>query len=101
MRNGKIVVTEKDLREQIRTLCKLYGWMMYFSWTSIHSPKGFPDLVLVNPDKCRVIYVELKTEKGKVSNHQQYWLHALWKCKQEVYIWRPDDIEDIARILGV
>jgi len=96
----KIKVTEADLREQIRTLCQLFGWKMYFSWTSIHSPRGFPDLVLVNPEQKRIIYAELKSEKGKLTEKQQEWLIALAACGQEVHLWRPADIEDIAEILS-
>lgn len=95
----RIPVTERDLREQIRDLCKLFGWKMYFSWTSIHSPRGFPDLVLANPEQKRVIFAELKTEKGKVTDYQQEWLDTLAECGAEVYVWRPGDIEEIAEIL--
>jgi len=96
---NRIPVTERDLREQIRTLCKLFGWKMYFSWTSIHSPRGFPDLVLANPEQKRVIYAELKSEKGAVTPDQQAWLDTLEACRQEVYLWRPRDIERIADTL--
>jgi len=96
----KIIVTERDLREWVRDLCGLFGWKMYFSWTSIHSPRGFPDLVLVNPEQKRVIFAELKTEKGKLTPEQEEWLVALLECGgHEVYVWRPGDIEEIARIL--
>jgi len=98
-RIDRIPVTETDLREQIRTLCKLYGWIMYFTWRSIHSPAGFPDLVLANPDQKRVIFAELKREKGKVTEHQKQWLDALKACGQTVFVWRPADIEAIAEIL--
>ena len=101
MRNTKLVVTERDLREQVRDLCKLFGWRFYFTWTSIHSPKGFPDLVLVSSERRRVLYVELKTEKGKVTDSQQGWLDDLSDTGQEVYLWRPKDIEEAARILGL
>ena len=101
MSNIKIVITEKDLREQVRDLCKLFGWMMYFSWTSIHSPRGFPDLVLVHPSKNRVIFAELKSEKGKLTEEQVEWLDALGDCGQEVYVWRPGQIESIARLLRI
>jgi len=94
-----IPVTERDLREWIRDLCKLFGWKMYFSWTSIHSPRGFPDLVLCNPEQKRVIFAELKTNKGKVTPYQQEWLDALDGAGAEVYLWRPGDIEGIAEIL--
>ena len=95
----RIVVTERDLREQVRDLAKLFGWKMYFSWTSLHSPKGFPDLVLACQVRQRVIYAELKAEKGKVSESQREWLDELAACGQEVYLWRPADFEEIARIL--
>jgi len=94
-----IKVTERDLREQVRDICKLFGWMMYFSWTSIHSPRGFPDLVLCNPEQKRVIFAELKSEKGKVTGYQEEWLNVLEACGTEVYVWRPGDIEGIAEIL--
>ena len=97
---GRIVVTERDLREQVRDLCKLFGWHFYFTWTSIHSPKGFPDLVLVSRERQRVIYVELKTEKGKVTDSQQGWLDDLTHAGQEVYLWRPGDIEEAAWVLS-
>ena len=95
----RIVITERDLREQIRTLCKLYGWKMYFTWRSIHSPVGFPDLVLANSEQKKVIFAELKREKGKVTPEQKEWLDALKACGQTVYVWRPGDIEAIAEIL--
>ena len=95
----RIVITERDLREQIRDLCKLFGWKMYFTWRSIHSPAGFPDLVLANSEQKKVIFAELKREKGKVTPEQKEWLDALKACGQTVYVWRPGDIEAIAEIL--
>ncbi len=98
MIEGKLVITEKDLREQVRDLCKVLGWKFYFTWTSIHSPRGMPDLILVKPP--RVIFAELKTDKGEVSTYQQEWLDTLGQCPScEVYLWRPGDIEEISRIL--
>lgn len=94
-----IVVTERDLREQVRELCELYGWLIYFSWSSIHSPRGFPDLVLAHPEKKRVIYAELKSEKGKLTPQQEEWIAALGDCGQEVYVWRPENFEQIVEVL--
>jgi len=96
---NRIPVTEKDLREQIRTLCKLFGWRFLFTWTSIHSPKGMLDLFLINPEQKRVIFAELKSEKGKMTPEQQQVFDELKACGQEVYLWRPGDIEGIAEIL--
>ena len=98
---NRIPVTERDLREWIRDLCKLFGWKMYFTWRSFHSPAGFPDLVLANPEQKRVIFAELKSEKGQPTPKQIEWLDALDACGQEVYLWKPGDIEGIARLLRV
>ena len=49
---------------------------------------GFPDLVLVR--KGRLLFVELKSEIGKVSPQQRKWLDDLDKAA-ETYVWRPED----------
>lgn len=95
----KLRTSEADLREQIRTLCNLYGWKIYFTFNSRHSPGGFPDLVLALPDEGRVIYAELKSNNGKLTTSQVEWIEALRACEKEVYIWKPDDIVEIARLL--
>ena len=99
MPTPKLQTTEADLREQIRTLCELYGWKMYFTWNSRNSPSGFPDLVLAQPDEGRLVYAELKSDNGRLTTTQVEWIEALRACGQEVYIWRPDDITEIARLL--
>ncbi len=64
--------------------------------------KGFPDLVLVRRD--RLIFAELKAEKGRLSKDQQEWLKALYHVENEmrgiaVYVWKPSDRDEIERIL--
>ena len=91
-------VTETQLREQIRDLCKIIGWEFYFTWSSIHSPRGWPDLNLCKPP--RLIFAELKREGKEPSPEQQKWIDLLSDVPGvEVYIWRPSDIEGIADIL--
>ena len=99
MPTPKLKTTEADLREQIRTLCKLYGWLMYFTWNSRNSPSGFPDLVLVNPQQKRVVFAELKGKGKMPTPAQQDWLDCLKACGQEVEVWRPDDINRITWLL--
>ena len=96
---NRIVASEADLREQIRTLAKLYGWEMYFTYNSRHSPSGFPDLVLVHPQRKRLIFAELKSEQGRVTPAQQEWLTALTMCGQMAEVWRPSDINWITWLL--
>lgn len=98
-------ITERDFEGQIRDLAKLFGWKYYHTWRSIHSPAGFPDCVFVRPP--RLIFAELKSEKGQVSEKQQEWLDALYCVSTlgrnnyvpEVYLWHPSQIEEIAEIL--
>ena len=48
---------------------------------------GFPDLLILPPG--RAVYVELKSEKGKVTNNQRRWLNSLAAVHREVYLVRP------------
>jgi hypothetical protein len=60
--------------------------------------KGFPDLVLVRPH--RVIFAELKSNKGKLSDEQEKWVMDLKRSEGvECYVWRPDFWSVIERIL--
>jgi hypothetical protein len=48
--------------------------------------KGWPDLVLV---RDRVLYRELKSERGTLSVEQQDWGHALKLAGADYDTWRP------------
>ncbi len=92
------LISEKQFRQQVIDLLKLYKWRYYFTWNSKHSPAGFPDLVILRDD--RLAFIELKSEKGKLTGEQSQWLQALKETKLcEVYIWRPAQLEQIAKIL--
>ena len=63
---------------------------------------GYPDLTMVRGN--RLLFAELKSEKGEVSKEQRRWLDALSICSEgtflvEVYIWRPHDWQAIVEIL--
>ena len=91
-------ITEKQFEAQVKELAALFGWRYYHTWRSFHSPAGFPDCVLVR--LSRLIFAELKSEKGVVSPPQQEWLDELeltGKC--EVHLWRPSDFPKITEVL--
>ena len=50
---------------------------------------GFPDLVLVT--EGRILFVELKTDRGRVSPEQRAWHEWLEAAGQDVRVWRPRD----------
>ena len=56
---------EAALMSQVRALATRLGCLVYHTRDSRGSDEGFPDLVLVNP--TRVIFAELKTRTGKLT----------------------------------
>lgn len=96
-------MTEKQFRQMIYDAARLLSYRVYFTWTSIHSPAGFPDLVLCKPRSTgdgRVIFAELKTDKGKVTPAQQAWIDDLAAAGMEAVVWRPADIDAILATLA-
>jgi hypothetical protein len=91
-------VSERDLAEYVRDLARAFGCCCYHTWLAKHSPAGFPDEVLVRPP--RLFFAELKSERGKLKPDQEGWLEALRQVPGvEVYLWRPADMDAIARVL--
>jgi len=98
-------MSEAALQEHIRALARRFGWLVWHCYDARGSAPGFPDLVLVRAVSLsrpgRLIFAELKTTRGKTTVTQQEWLSCLAHSVPgvEVYLWRPQDLEDIARIL--
>jgi hypothetical protein len=92
------VVTEAQLQQAVIELARLLGYRVaHFrpakterGWrTPVEADgKGFPDLVLAKPN--RLVFVELKAAKGKVSDEQKDWLATLGSTGAEAYIFRPE-----------
>lgn len=94
-------MTEKQLQNAVVKLATYQGWQHYHTWNSFRSVAGFPDLVLAHNDQRRLIFAELKTEKGKMTNAQTGWLHLLGAVtdglpqgRVGVHLWRPSDWAD-------
>jgi Holliday junction resolvase len=58
---------------------------------------GFPDIFALRGN--RRLMVELKSTKGKPTTEQEKWLEMARQADIEVYIWRPQDIDQIEQIL--
>ena len=88
-------MSEAELEIHVRHLIRDLGLLWYHTHDSRHSPSGFPDLVIVGHG---VIYRELKTARGKVTDAQAEWLHALVMAEQDACVWRPADL--ISGLIG-
>lgn len=98
MVDGSVSVTEKDFLAGVLELATLAGWLVYHTYDSRRSQAGFPDIALVKNQ--RMIFVELKTNTGRVRAAQQTWLDALGQIPcVDVYLWRPRDWDEIEAIL--
>lgn len=106
-----VVMLEKDLQRHVIGLFRSAGWRVCHFHDSRRQikpgvfvgdvdAKGFPDLVAVK--HSRVVFVELKSEKGTVSKGQRDWLEVLSSAGQEVYVWRPSHLDSgaVHKVLG-
>lgn len=102
-------MTEKDWQAQVVQLAGTFGWLVQHSrpsqvgesgrWvTAITGDVGFPDLVLAHRTKG-VMFVELKTETGRMATAQTEWRDTL-AGHVEWYLWRPSDIAAVMRRLS-
>lgn len=90
-------MSEAEFQRQVEELCK-YRHLLYYhvTRTDKRDQPGFPDLVIVG---SRVVFAELKTEKGKMSPRQDEWAFALRNAGAEHYLWRPSDLPEINKVL--
>lgn len=85
--------SERHLQARILEAARALKWKAYHTYDSRKSAPGFPDLVLVRPP--RLIYAELKSEKGKLTAEQELWLGTLGLVPGvETYCWRPADLQE-------
>jgi hypothetical protein len=83
-------VSEAALQALILDAARWTGWFVYHTHDSRRSQPGFPDLVLVHRDTGRVLFRELKTDKGKLTPAQREWLGYL-SIQHDAGVWRPAD----------
>jgi len=99
-------VSELDWERTLVALAAMNGWKVAGfraarvgkGWQTPvrHDAKGWPDLVLV---RDKVIFVELKTDKGTIRPEQHQWIAWLEAAGQEVHVWRPSDWDEVVEVL--
>lgn len=101
--------TEREFQRQITDLAEMMGW----SWAHFRPAKtshgwrvpvsgplgaGWPDLTLVRDD--RLVFVELKRTTSQQPSPDQRFVLSLLSAVAETYVWRPGDIDEVARVLS-
>ncbi len=91
-------MSEAEFQQQVIALARLYRYRVYHTHDSRRSQAGFPDLVLVRGK--RLLFVELKTDTGRLTPEQYEWMVALLAAGQHFVIWRPADWDEIKATLA-
>lgn len=98
-RGRRIQQTERAFAAQIEEVFRLFGWRFFHPWHNVHSAPGFPDYCAIRPPRC--LFVELKTNTGRLTPAQEDWLRELARCPGvEVFLWRPQNWEAIIETLS-
>jgi hypothetical protein len=103
-------MTEAEFKNVVISVAKRYGWLIHHDlpaqnsrgkWaTHIQGDAGFPDLLMVHPVSGKILAVELKAEKGKLSPLQKRWLMAFDVSATFNSVWKPSDMEYILYTLS-
>jgi VRR-NUC domain len=88
-------VTERELQDAIVEAAKLLGWMVFHPFDSRRSTAGWPDLTLVHRRRARLMFMELKSETGRVTHEQHAWIDALARAGADVRVVRPVDLDAV------
>lgn len=100
-------VTEAEFQAQIIEVAHLFGFTVAsfraartkHGWrTPVGADaEGFPDLQIYKME--RKIAIEAKSEKGKTTERQEFWLLILKLAGFETYVLRPSQYDEMVEIL--
>lgn len=92
-------ISEADFQTQIVEYAQLAGWQTMHvrrsikgadgGWVTATSIKGWPDLVLWGHG--RVLFRELKTDRGRLTAAQAEVIASLSEAGADAGVWRPSD----------
>ena len=93
-------LSEVNWQQQVTDLASLCGWRWNHTrrsigkdgkWTTATSVTGWPDLFLWHPTAAASMFVELKTDRGRVTAAQAEVLESLRAAGVDARVWRPRD----------
>lgn len=105
--NNADAISEENFQQMFEDFTISCGWLTYHfraaqtkdgEWVTpvSGSGAGFLDNVCVRE---RVVYAELKSERGELSFEQSKLVERLQECGEEVYVWKPSDWKAIVNIM--
>lgn len=95
---------ERDFQTLVEGIMRANRWSVYSvrrSDLAQASLAGYPDITAWRAVDQRLIFAELKTDTGRVSEAQKAVLAELESLgRAEVYLWRPKNLAEIRQILA-
>jgi len=85
-----LTISEEAFQTLIVDLARRFGWLTWHDNDSRRNDPGIPDLLMLRE---RLIWRELKTQRGRLSAEQAAWGERLLRGGQDWAIWRPSDWE--------
>lgn len=92
-------VPERDLQATALQLMRIVGWRTFCDRMAFRSDAGWPDITAIHTEMKRTLFVECKTEKGKLSAKQEEWLTDLSRAGNETFLLRPSYWERFVRLV--
>jgi hypothetical protein len=99
----RLAITEAEFQEKVIARARARRWLVHHtrpcqradgSWTTpVQGHDGFPDLVLAREGV--VLFRELKTDSGRLTEAQRHWLETL----PDAGLWRPGDWPEVEAII--
>jgi hypothetical protein len=97
---------ERDYQRKVIELAHLFHWRVAHFRTAMNARgvhmtpvaadgKGWPDLVLVNPLHHRILFREVKADRGRLSPEQEQWGAWLTSAGQDWGVWQPRDWDTV------
>jgi hypothetical protein len=101
-------MSERELQAAVIEMARWLHWRVFHPWRSDHSAAGYADLTLVRArpgEAPRLLFIEFKTERGRLSPAQHEWLDDLRRVQDaaallgapllvQVAVFRPADWYD-------
>jgi hypothetical protein len=102
-------ITERELLQAVMEMAQAYGYIVYHALEQAHysrrTCKGFPDIVMYRKEDIdrgwgnRLLAMELKSQKGRLTQEQELWLGMFRALGVEAYVIRPSDLEGLPKLL--
>lgn len=104
---NELDASEKLFQDQVMQIAATCGWdahhikpARYGATWKTDGLAGMPDLILIGKRGQGIIWAELKTRTGKLTEVQEARIRQLLENGEEVHVWRPADVDRIVARLS-